>query len=83
MVFHELAESYERTHNGIQYKNTTTGTTVTKGAHDLAKDRELLWSKKSNTPGEIASPVNVSRPSRRRQAQIQAIITNYITDFYK
>src|SRR5690606_8173226 len=83
MIFHELAESYERTHNGIQYQNSVSGTIIIKGAHELAKDRERKWKYSSNTPGEIASPMNLRSPSKKRKKQLDEIFSNYVSDFNK
>ncbi|MCT4637223.1 MAG: hypothetical protein N4A72_05910 [Bacteroidales bacterium] len=51
MVFHELAENYERTTNGIDYH----GQNGQPGAHDIAVSRENRWSNRSLIPGGIAT----------------------------
>jgi YD repeat-containing protein len=58
LIFHELAENYERTHNNVNYIGTN-------GAHELAKKRELKWDKKSNTPGELAILPYERKPSNK------------------
>ncbi len=64
-VFHELAENYERTHNGINYKSTSNQN----GAHKLAQERERKWHGKSLYPGEYNSiTVPKLNPAQREAA---------------
>jgi RHS repeat-associated protein len=57
IVFHEMAENYERTTNGINYH----GSGFKRGAHALAVSQENSWHGKSITPGGIA-PNGYSNP---------------------
>uniref|UniRef100_UPI0025ED8C33 RHS repeat-associated core domain-containing protein n=1 Tax=Sphingomonas sp. TaxID=28214 RepID=UPI0025ED8C33 len=58
VVFHELAESYERTNNGVSYKGDAKG----KGAHQLSIDRENAWWNTSSEPGAIRNPYAPTPP---------------------
>ena len=49
LVFHELAENYERTHNGADYNGNKTNGGF--GAHYKANQREGKWWNKSDSPG--------------------------------
>ncbi|MBI3518090.1 MAG: hypothetical protein HY062_01865 [Bacteroidetes bacterium] len=49
LVFHELAENYERTNNGADYNGNKTNGGF--GAHYKANQRESNWWNKSNNPG--------------------------------
>ena len=61
LVFHELAESYERTHNGIDYNDRG----FRSGAHSLAKSRERTWNQRSLTPGELQADANGQATNRQ------------------
>jgi hypothetical protein len=63
LVFHELAENYERTNNGVAYSGNN-------GAHELAKKRELLWWGKSFMPGEVSKIIPGPKPTAARQAEL-------------
>ena len=54
LVFYELAENYERTHNGINYNSRG----FRPGAHLLSQQRENRWNQKSLTPGELEKNKN-------------------------
>jgi len=64
VVFHELAENYERTHNGIDYQGKN-------GAHNLAIQRERKWHGCSWRPGEVnTDKVYAPKPSKERLREI-------------
>lgn len=54
IVFHELAECYERTHLGNDYQSGF----FRKGAHEKAQDRELKWWGQSAKPGVVDDGVD-------------------------
>src|SRR5690606_29100949 len=56
IVFHELGENYERTHNGVNYSGAS-------GAHQLSINRESNFYRKSNMPGQVTKIVN-PKPSK-------------------
>ena len=74
IVFHELAENYERVHNGIDYN----GAHGSKGAHQLAIDRENKWSYKSNTPGGVIHVSAGIPPTSSESLNIQKEVKKYM-----
>jgi len=72
IVFHELAENYERTHNNIDYKGT-------KGAHNRAKSREARWHGKSEDPGNVSKVIKAPSPTRSRFNIISNITKEYMS----
>lgn len=74
IVFHEIAENYERTTNGVNYH----GSGFKRGAHDLAVSQERSWHGKSLTPGGIA-PNGYSNPNTMKT---HGMILNYINNQY-
>jgi RHS repeat-associated protein len=71
IVFHELEENYQRTHNGVDYNGKS-------GAHNLAKTREGKWHGKSYKPGEISKIIPGSKPSATRLKEIGEINKKYM-----
>lgn len=71
VIFHELCENYERTHNNVNYSGA-------KGAHQLAKDREGKWHNKSNTPGELGANPRESSPSKKEKARLLNDLSTYM-----
>lgn len=74
IVFHELAENYQRTTNGINYH----GSGSILGAHNIAVSQEQNWYGKSLTPGGIA-PNGYSNPYNMRN---HGAILNAINQLY-
>src|SRR5690606_10133934 len=68
VIFHELAENYERTTNNVGYSGES-------GAHRLAIKRENKWSGASSSPGtmSIGRPV----PSKKSVKVLNTIIRQY------
>lgn len=66
VVFHELAENYERTQNNINYSGTN-------GAHAKAITREKNWSGKSSSPGAFSGIRNPKPSKAKRKANYQTI----------
>jgi len=69
VVFHELAENYERTHNGVDYKGAD-------GAHNRAINREKRWHGKSYRPG--AAEASAVEPSKERKKELYEKRLNYL-----
>jgi hypothetical protein len=55
VIFHELAENYERVNNGVDYKGF-------KGAHALSQRRERGYWGKSLYPGAVSDPISPMPP---------------------
>jgi hypothetical protein len=70
IVFHELAENYERTTNGVDYGGHN-------GAHAIAIRREYSWKSRSSQPGSITA---YSNPNKRN---VIGPMLNYIFNEYK
>jgi hypothetical protein len=71
IVFHELVENYQRTHNNINYNGLN-------GAHELAKTKERLWNQKSNMPGELTGLILEKSPNRKTFEKWNIITQYYI-----
>jgi len=81
IVFHELAENYERTHKNNNYLGGfSSGSDVfsfyKKGAHESASNREKLWFGVSNTPGAVSKIIN-PKPSRAIRFNNYNLIKKY------
>lgn len=78
-VFHELAENYYKTTgiNGVKIDYNTTATT--RGAHDLAVDREKKWNQYSPSaqPGAVKSFV-IPFPNSAAWSKYTQIMTTYM-----
>ena len=68
VVFHELAESYERTTNSVGYNGTD-------GAHNRAINREKKWSGASSSPGHMA--ISNPKPSKKKRSALRQLIIQY------
>nr|WP_315218679.1 RHS repeat-associated core domain-containing protein [uncultured Flavobacterium sp.] len=71
VIFHELAENFERTENGIDYNLSTSN----KGAHQMSIDRENGWSGASNSPGTVSSIVNPKSTKSQTMQDLQVMQT--------
>ena len=71
VVFHELSENYERTHNGVDYLGVD-------GAHNRAIEREKKWHGKSYMPG--AANASAPETSGARREELRKIRLNYLKD---
>ena len=73
IVFHELAENYERTNNNVNYNGAH-------GAHQRAINREnnSNFRFKSYDPGVIAAPPTIPVITRVRAGQIGIIVQTYM-----
>ncbi len=69
IVFHELGENYERTHNGVNFHGNP-------GAHQLSINREARFHRKSNMPGQVTRIVNPKPGNAKRRKNVQ-IMNNY------
>jgi len=76
VVFHELAENYERTHNFIDYSGNN-------GAHKLAIIREETWHGRSNQPQPgNAKTIPAARPTPDRGIEIREIFRKYREEIF-
>jgi hypothetical protein len=71
VVFHELAENYERTHNKVNYNGLN-------GAHELAKRRESAWNRGSNKPGDLSAQPILTKPTSSEMLQMQNKVKKYM-----
>lgn len=75
LVFHELAENFERTTNNIDYQDKG----KTRGAHNLALDRESKWSKRfsATEPGAVKS-YRIKMPNEDARKVYNSILEKYM-----
>ena len=75
VVFHELAENFERTTNSIDYQDKG----KTRGAHNLAVDRESKWSNRSSAtdPGAVKS-YRTKMPNEDARKAYNIILEKYM-----
>lgn len=64
IVFHELAENYERTHNNTNYRGAS-------GAHQLSINRESNFYRSSNMPGQVTRIVNPQPSNSTRKKYVR------------
>lgn len=70
LIFHELAENYERTHNNVDYSGAN-------GAHQKAIDRENTWSGRSLRPGMGLDVLKMSPPTKDQYKEMLKLINEY------
>jgi hypothetical protein len=75
IVFHELAENFERTHNCVDYSGNN-------GAHNLAIYRENKWHGHSYSPGMYTKIIPAAEPTKARSNEIIQIFENYNKDIF-
>lgn len=72
VVFHELAENYERTNNGVDYSGGNKGF----GAHNLSITRENKWWNTSSEPGVVRDP-SAPMPTKEQKQDLYKRLTEY------
>jgi len=73
LVFHELAENYERTNNNIDYNGLS-------GAHKLAIEREKGWLLRGSlNPEEGGLMEGGKPPTPNRKLEIRKLIAEYLS----
>jgi RHS repeat-associated protein len=79
IVFHELAENYYRTTGLGGAKIDYNSTTTTRGAHDLAVDKEMKWNQysPSSQPGAVKS-FPIPFPTGAAWINYKQIMTTYM-----
>jgi RHS repeat-associated protein len=74
LIFHELAENYERTNNNVDYN----GKGKISGAHKLAEDRQKVWiSQDKGTRGFGTNPHGGYFPATTNQSKRDIVLPYY------